>query len=232
MNCREAKRRIPGYFDGAINAAAHVTLCEHLRACGTCREELEQYRLLISHLAGLEGVKAPADLAVRIRINALEHPSRWSGASRRWSRAVLAFQNIWKPLAVPATGGILTALVVFAFVVRSLVMGIPMGGPVPNDQPLNLVQPAALEQLAPFPVTAIMDATDQGGSGGLMLEATLNAQGQVLYYKILSGPHSTAVQQQIDEIMLFSRFRPELNFGQPTSGGHVFLSFDQVRVRG
>lgn len=232
MNCREAQRRIPGYFDGAINASDHVRLCEHLRSCGDCREELEQYRLLTSQLASLEAVTAPADLAVRIRINALERPSRWSGVNRLWSRTVLAFQNILEPLAVPATGGILTALVVFALVVESLVMGIPMGRPVPNDQPLNLVQPAELERLAPFSVSSIMDATDRGNSGGLMVEATLNAQGEVLYYKILSGPHSTAVQQQIDQIMMFSRFRPELNFGRPTSGGHVFLSFDQVRVRG
>lgn len=232
MNCSEARQRIPGYFDGAINAAAHVRLCEHLRNCEACREELEEYRLLTSHLASLEAVAAPANLAVQIRINALQRPSRWSGASRLWSRAVVAFHNILEPLAVPATGGILTAVVVFALVVESLVMGIPMGRPIPNDQPLNLVQPAALEQLAPFSVSAIMDATDQGNSGGLVLEATLNAQGQVLFYKILSGPHSTAVQQQIDEILLFSRFRPQLSFGRPMSGGHVFLSFDQVRVRG
>jgi hypothetical protein len=232
MNCREAQQRIPGYFDGAINAADHVRLCEHLRSCGDCREELEQYRLLTSELANLEPVPAPADLAVRIRINALERPSRWSGLSRLWARALLTSQNILEPLAVPATGGILTALVVFALVVESLVMGIPMGKPVPNDQPLNLVQPAALEELAPFSVSSIMDATDRGNSGGLMVEATLNAEGEVLFYRIVSGPHSSAVQRQIDEIMLFSRFRPELNFGRPTSGGHVFLSFDQIRVRG
>ncbi len=232
MNCSEAQPRIPGYFDGAINASDHVRLCEHLRNCADCREELEYYRLLTAQLASLESVAVPSDLAVRIRINALEHPSRWSVAGRLWSRAVLAFQNILEPLAVPATGGILTALVVFALVVGSTVMGIPMGRPVPNDQPLNLVQPAALEQLAPFPVSTIMDATDRGNAGGLMVEATVSADGEVQTYKIVSGPHSTAVQRQIDEILLFSRFRPELNFGRPTSGGHVFLSFDQVRVRG
>lgn len=232
MNCREVRRRIPGYFDGAINAVDHGRVREHLRSCRDCREELEQYRLLTAHLASLETVAAPPELAVKIRINALQMPSRWSAVSRLWSRAVLAFQNILEPLAVPATGGILTALVVFALVVDSLVVGIPMGRPVPNDQPLNLVQPAALEELAPFPVSTIMDATDRSHSGGLMLEATLNARGEVLYYKILSGPHSTAVQQQIDQILLFSRFRPQTSFGRPMSGGHVFLSFDQVRVRG
>lgn len=232
MNCGEAQRRIPGYFDGAINASDHVRLCEHLRNCGTCREELEYYRLLTAQLASLEPVPAPSDLAVRIRINALEYPSRWSTARQLWSRAALAFQNIFEPLAVPATGGILTALAIFALVVESMVIGMPMGRPVPNDQPLNLVQPAELEELAPFPVSTIMDATNHGSVGGLMVEATVNANGEVQSYKIVSGPDSMAIQQQIDQILLFSRFRPELNFGRPTSGGHVFLSFDQVRVRG
>jgi hypothetical protein len=232
MNCGEAQLRIPGYFDGAIKACDHVRLCEHLRSCATCREELEYYRLLTAQLASLEPVAVPSDLGVRIRINALEHPSRWSTARRLWSRAVLGFQNIFEPLAVPATGGILTALVVFALVAGSMVMGIPMGRPIPNDQPLNLVQPAELEELAPFSVSTIMDATDRGNAGGLMVEATVNANGEVQTYEIVSGPHSTAIQQQIDEILLFSRFRPEINFGRPTSGGHVFLSFDQVRVRG
>lgn len=231
MNCGEAQRRIPGYFDGAIKASDHVRLCEHLRGCANCREELEYYRLLTAQLASLEPVGVPSDLAVRIRINTLEHPSAWSAVRRLWSRAVLGFQNIFEPLAVPATGGILTALVIFALVAGTMMMGIPMGQ-VPNDQPLNLVQPAELEELAPFPVSTIMDATDRGNVGGLMVEATVSANGEVQSYKIVSGPHSTAIEQQIDEILLFSRFRPELNFGRPTSGGHVFLSFDQVRVRG
>jgi Putative zinc-finger len=232
MNCREAERRIPGYFDGAIDAGGHVRLCEHLRQCPNCREELEKYRVLTAHLANLEQVAAPPELALRIRMDALRRPSRWSGVERLWSRVVLTFQNILEPLAVPATGGILTALVVFGLVVESLVLGLPMGRPIPNDQPLNLVQPAALEELAPFPVSTIMDATDRSKSGGIMLEATLNAQGEVLFYKILSGPRSTAVERQIDEILLFSRFRPQMSFGRPMDGGHVFLSFDQVRVRG
>ncbi len=69
-------------------------------------------------------------------------------------------------------------------------------------------------------------------SGALLLEATLNAQGQVVFYKILSGPNDSAVQKQIDQVLLFSRFRPELSFGLPMAGGRVLLSFSQVNVHG
>jgi hypothetical protein len=40
------------------------------------------------------------------------------------------------------------------------------------------------------------------------------------------------VQRELDQVLFFSRFRPQMSFGRPTSGGHVILSFSQIRVRG
>jgi len=85
---------------------------------------------------------------------------------------------------------------------------------VPNDLPLNLVQPARLESLAPFPVPGVVASSAHSESGELLLEATLNASGEVVYYKILSGPNDQAVQRQLDQVMLFSRFRPQFSFGR------------------
>jgi hypothetical protein len=51
-------------------------------------------------------------------------------------------------------------------------------------------------------------------------------------YEILSGPESPDLRHQLDQVLLFSRFRPMMSFGRPTSGGHVILSFNAVRVRG
>jgi len=149
-----------------------------------------------------------------------------------WSRAAVTFENILKPLAVPATGGILTALVAFVLIVQNILVGVPMGGIVPNDLPLNLVQPARLESLAPFPVPGVVASSAHSESGELLLEATLNASGEVVYYKILSGPNDQAVQHQLDQVMLFSRFRPQFSFGRPQAGGRVLVSFSEVRVRG
>jgi hypothetical protein len=232
MNCYEAQRLLPGYLDGAIHARQHVWLRGHLESCEQCRQELERYRLLATRLANVEHVAAPADLAVRIRVQASQEPTPWVGVARLWSRALLVSQNILEPLAIPAAGGVLTALAVFVLVVQSTLVGVPLRGVVPNDQPLNLVQPARLESLAPFPLPGFVDASGRPTSGGLLLDATLNAQGEVLFYKILSGPNDATVQRQIDQLLLFSRFRPQLNFGRPMDGGHVLMSFSEVRVRG
>lgn len=230
MNCRQALRDLPGYLDGAIRSRAHIRLSEHLDACADCREQLQRFRRLAVCLANVQPIATPPDLATRIRVQASQTRSRWSDVRHFWNRAKLVFENILEPLAVPATGGIITALVVFVLLVQNTLVGLPVGF-VPDDLPLNLVQPARVESLAPFAVPGLV-ASDGDPAGALMIEATLNAQGDVVSYRILSGPNDAAVRRQIDQLLLFSRFRPRLSFGLPTDGGHVLIGFSEVRVRG
>jgi hypothetical protein len=232
MNCREAERRLPGYLDGAIHSRDHARVREHLDSCGDCRAQLESYRRLSACLAQVQPIAPPTDLAVRIRVQASHARPAWASVAHLWKRAVLVFENILEPLAVPATGGILTALVTFVLVVQNILVGVPLGGVVANDLPLNLVQPARLESMAPFTVPGVSMADGRADSGLLLVEATLNAQGQAVSFKILSGPQDAAVRHQLDQVLLFSRFRPQLSFGRPMAGGRVLLSFSEVRVRG
>jgi len=230
MNCRQALRRVPGYLDGAIRSSEHLQLSEHLDSCSDCREQLERFRRLSICLGNVRPVVAPADLATRIRVQVSQARSFWGALRHAWSRAILVFENILEPLAVPATGGIVTALVVFVLLVQNVMVGVPVGF-VPNDLPLNLVQPAQVERLAPFAVPGLV-AAEGNPAGALMIEATLNAQGDVVSYKILSGPDDAAVQRQVEQLLLFSRFRPSLSFGRPMDGGRVLIGFSEVRVRG
>jgi hypothetical protein len=231
MNCSEARRSLPGYWDDAIGTSDRMNLRTHLISCAECRQDLEQYRVLSTQLARIERVSPPANLALRIRVRASQNQSVWTALRGVWSRALLISQNMLKPLAVPATGGVLTAVGVFVLVVQSMLVGMPIGGVAANDSPLDLVQPAQLESLAPFPLPGI-DADGRNNSGALLLEATLNAQGEVVFYKILSGPNDAAVKRQIDQVLLFSKFRPQFGFGRPMGGGRVLLNFNEVRVRG
>jgi hypothetical protein len=66
----------------------------------------------------------------------------------------------------------------------------------------------------------------------LLIDVTVDQHGQMVGYQILSGPHSVDLRHQLDQMLLFSRFRPMMSFGRPTAGGHVILSFSAVRVRG
>ena len=231
MTCRQIHRRLPGYVDGAIPSRDHARVREHLESCVACREELNRYHQLSASLARMEPVVPPEDLAARIRVSVSRERALHSRAWRLGSRAFLIFENILRPLAVPATGGLVTAVLVFILVVQSLLVGIPLGA-VPNDLPTSLLQPARLESLAPFPVPGIGPTGESSDAGVLMLEATLDAQGDVVHYDILSGPDTAAVRRQLDQVLLFSRFRPQLSFGRPTAGGRVLLVFSEVRVKG
>jgi hypothetical protein len=143
----------------------------------------------------------------------------------------LALKNIFEPLALPATGGIVAALLVFAVVYQVLGVGMPVDAATP-DSPTNLLQPARLEVLAGFQMSRLEEITRTGGQHPLLVEAMVNADGQAISYRIISGQVDQVVQRELDQVLFFSRFRPQMSFGRPTSGGHVILSFSQIRVRG
>lgn len=224
MNCHEAARHLSGYLDGANEAYTQVRLNEHLESCYACRSEAERYRVMSRALANLDPVPIPTDLALRIRIEASKMTPWRMTLHRIGMRMSLIFGNILAPVAIPATGGVLTALAVFVLILQNLLVGVPMGGVVANDRPFNTIQPAYLESLGPIPAPTFDD--------GLTLDATVNASGQWVNYRIISGPSDSGITRQIDQVMMVSRFRPRLNDGEPTNGGHVVLNFSAIRVRG
>jgi len=230
MNCRQASRRLPGYVDGALYTRDRAQLREHLNSCAVCREQLERYRRLARCLANVEAAAPPEDLAMRIRLAAVHARTREPWLRRFVQRAAIISENILEPLALPATGGVLTAIFAFLFVVQGILVGVPVAGA--NDWPGNLIQPARLESLAPFPVAGIADSGETPDAGLLIVDATLNELGQVVSYTILAGPNDAAVRHQLDQVLLFSRFRPQISFGRPMPGGRVILNFSEVRVRG
>jgi Putative zinc-finger len=231
MTCLEARHYLPGYVDGATRSLQHARLRSHLDSCANCRAELAKYHRLSHWMAEIEPAQPPADLAFRIHAHVSRQMARPSLPRRAWRRISLVFENILEPMAVPATGGLLSAVLTFALVAQNLFMGLPLGA-VPNDPPTNLIQPARLESLAPFPVPGLLADNPHASEGVLVVEATLDARGDLVTYRILAGPDNPVMRHQLDEVLMFSKFRPEMSFGRATSGGHVILCFSEVRVRG
>ncbi|MBI3662403.1 MAG: zf-HC2 domain-containing protein [Acidobacteria bacterium] len=230
MTCWRIRAQLPGYLDGALPSREHQPISAHLDFCADCRLELERYRKLSKLMGRVERVAPPAGLAMRIRVAASLARARKVWWQRMWDNAVLILENILEPVAVPATGGVMAAMLVFAVVVQNLFVGVPLGA-VPNDVPTNLTQPARLQSLPPFPMSESGSMASYGASL-LMIEATVNAQGEAVGYHILVGPDNPSVRKQLDHMMLFTRFRPQMSFGRPVPGGRVVLSFSEIRVRG
>jgi hypothetical protein len=240
MKCTTVRANLAGYMDDAITGAAEVRdrmqVRKHLDTCASCREELERFRKLSALLSRVPRSLPPADLATRIRVAAAQSPDRENAPStwrRVRDRAEILLDNVFRPITLPATGGFASAILVFVVVLQLIVPGITVRA-VQNDVPLNILRPAELITLSDYPQAWAPEGHDSELAlpHGLLLDVTVDAHGGMVGYQIISGPHSVDLRHQLDQMLLFSRFRPMLSFGRPTAGGHVILSFSAVRVRG
>jgi hypothetical protein len=240
MKCTTVRSRLAGYLDDAVESASRtnerVQMRAHLESCAHCREELQRYRKLAILLSRSSRTLPPSNLAVRIKVAAAQaqqtHDWR-SRLQRLRDRAEILLDNVLRPVTLPATGGIVSAILVFAFVLQLIAPGITVQA-IPNDVPLNIMQPAELITLSDSPGAWAPEKNDTELAlpHGLLLDVTVDAHGQMIAYQILSGPKTPEMEHQLDQMLLFSRFHPMTSFGRPTSGGHVILSFSAVRVRG
>lgn len=240
MKCGAVQTKLAGYLDGAMPGGAvaldRAEIREHLEGCGVCRAELQRYHKLFALLSQVPRSLPPADLAVRIRVAAAQAEPTQSlpgRLQRLRDRAELFLDNVFRPFSLPATGGFLSAILVFVLVLQVIAPGITVQA-VPNDVPLNILRPAELVTLSDYPAAWAPEAHDVELSlpHGLLVDVTVDQHGQMVAYQIISGPKSADLRHQLDQMLLFSRFRPMMSFGRPTSGGHVILSFSAVRVRG
>jgi len=241
IGCASVRHWLPGYLDGALpdglgGPRLHGRMAQHLDRCASCRAELKSYQALSRIMMGDLGeqLEAPEDLAVSIRV-AVARAGEMDGVRAllgRWKhRLDMLVDHAIEPLLIPVTGGALVALIVFGFVFPMLGGGLRLPGTRP-DLPTSLMQPARLQTLAGFPLPGLDDGAAGQEWEGLLVEATVNSEGQAVNYRVISSPLDAGTQRQLDRVVLFSRFRPQLSFGKPTSSGRVVLGFSRIIVRG
>jgi hypothetical protein len=239
MSCKIVQTRLAGYLDDAlVNAPGpdeRRTIRLHLDRCADCREELQRYRRLSVLLSRVPRAVPPADLAVRIKVAAAQ-AQETQGWHRRWQRikdrCEILLDNVFRPLTVPATGGLFSAFIIFFFVLHMIAPGLTVRAD-PNDIPTGLLQPAELIALSDYPEAVVAEMQHPVElQNDLLVDVTVDANGRMTTYDILSGPQSLQVRRNLDQMLFLSRFRPMLSFGRPTAGGHVVLSFSAVHVRG
>jgi hypothetical protein len=238
MKCARVRDFLPGYLDGGLpenrgrvwRAAIHY----HLSGCPACREELVAYQRLQNLLGRTQPVEAPQNLGLEIRM-ALERAKEASDPRHWWrrlrDRAELLRANFLGPLTIPALGGLLTALLVFAAVVPvyARVARADSADIIENPSdtlPIALLDPARVDALSGFSIGGLGDA----GPGIVMVEATVGVAGDVIDYRILAGTDDATMRKNLDRVLLFSHFHPATSFGRPINGGRVIISFGSVTV--
>jgi Putative zinc-finger len=221
MNCSETRALMSSYLDGAMTGKQMGEVNSHLTSCTGCGSHYLQLKHAQAIVAALGRKAAPPELALRLRVVLSREAARkripWHDKLRvRLENAVNAF-------AVPATAGVLSAIVVFGLLIGYFAM--PPVLQADNDPPTMLYTPPELKY-SPFEMTIgpLSDA--------VMVEAYVDANGRVQDYKILSAPPDMKESlPELSNMLIFSQFRPATSFGQPTSG-KIVLSFSRVNVKG
>jgi Putative zinc-finger len=118
MNCWTAKRRSADYVDGKMRTGERSRFESHLGGCPSCLLRVEQTRSLRSALANLPEPVLPAELKAALAVTASRErraviEGRSSHLKRIWNQWRFRLHQIMRPLTIPATGGLLSSLILF-----------------------------------------------------------------------------------------------------------------------
>lgn len=212
--CVEIRQHFSDYLDDRCERESLRSIRFHLNYCASCREELEQMQAIQAELQALPRRRVPPELALSMRVHISQRVHRRL-LRQLWVRC----ENALQPLLIPASGGVLTAIIFFG-----LLMGwqvVPASN-IP-DVPLQIVTPPRVRELAPI--------NFNDGDQAVVVLTQIDAAGRAVGYRVLSGPVTPELTRSLDRTIYFSLFAPATMFGRPTDG-QVVLSLRRITVRG
>jgi hypothetical protein len=223
MNCAEIGKLFSPYLDGWVSASEMRTLTRHLDQCSGCARNFAATERAQRLLASLGPKKAPADLALKLRVAI----SREAAQARRprFEAVLVRLENALNAFMVPATAGLVSAVLCFGLLLGFFALPAELRAGS-ADVPLMLYIGPQLER------SAFGTSLGNMGDNALVVEAYVDANGRVEDYRILSQPDDAqAVLPQLKNLLIFTTFHPALSMGRPTTGTAV-LSFSKIVVKG
>jgi len=228
--CSQVAEWLAASLDGPLPEIGKRSLESHLSVCRTCVEKLHTMRQVQVGLKALPSRVAPPFLTTRLRIAASrelirrQETASWSGRWKKMHGDVrLWANNLMRPLAIPATGGFFSAMVLFTMLLPGMNVRAFSGV---NDIPTCLYTDPSVKSVIPI---AFSD-------DDLVVEVTVDENGRMVDYSIPDCKHVAASPQlckAVENNLLFSTFTPATNFGQPRLS-KVRISFknSHIDVRG
>jgi len=217
-SCVEIRSHYSDYLDDLCTPEVRKSLRFHLKYCAACREELEGWQSMRADLQSLPRRRVSADLGLRLRVRMSQEMSR-----RPLMELRIRLENLLKPLLIPATGGVLTAIISFGMIMGA---GVAPASNIP-DVPVELVTPARVEALAP---------ADFPSDENPVMLVRVDSKGRATGYRLISGQLSPELMQHLDRMIYFSAFQPATAFRGSflgrASDGQVVLSLRRITVRG
>jgi len=220
MKCTQAKQLFSPMLDSMLEGREIHALNRHVSECESCATEYAALRRTKWLITSMQPRLAPPELALRLKVAvsqqlAAQRRNRWEGLQVRWQNALNAFM-------LPATAGMLSAVLIFGLLIGVLV---PAHLSSANDVPTMLYTPPEMTS-APF---GLESGTANGDA--ILVEAVIDAHGRVQDYRVLNMPGQTGLSPEMKNALIFTQFRPATSFGLPTSG-RVVISFSNINVGG
>lgn len=223
LQCPEAKLLFSPYLDGAVTGTEMLALQNHFAQCAACHGEYQALRRTQTLLANVARPKVPADLGLKLRL-AISREAAHARRSR-FDGMMVRLENALQAFMVPAAAGFVSALILFGIAMVYFVA--PSSLHADNDVPLIMVNTGP--ELQPSAFGLSMETIDDDS---LVIEASIDANGRIADYRILSDSNdSKEVLPKVKQMLIFTTFRPALSMGRPTSSRAV-LSFSKISVKG
>jgi hypothetical protein len=221
--CAEVKKLFSPYLDGRVSGAEMRLLTRHVEECAACRHEYTATQRTQELLAALGRRKAPADLALKLRVAISLEASRKRRS--KYEGIAVRLQNALNAFMVPATAGLVSAVLFFGLLLGFFTLPAELRASS-VDVPLTLYTGPQLQQ------SAFGTSLGNMGEDAVVIEAYVDANGRVEDYRILSQPaDAQAVLPELKNLLIFTTFHPALSMGRPTAGKAV-LSFSKISVKG
>jgi hypothetical protein len=234
-SCAAIQASFSAYLDGALSGREMQEIARHIdgfddgsgcwaAGCEACTRELAAWRLTQDTIVMVGPAKAPADLALRLRV-AVSHEQ-----ARRSARLLDRFWPVWdnavRPMLVQISAGFAGTVVLVGSIVLLLSMVAAPQEVLANDEPLGAVTaPHYLySTVAPAAIVTPQDA-------GIVVEASVDSTGRVYDFTIVAGPQDESVRTQVANQLLDSVFQPASAFGVPIRG-HAIITFSGISVHG
>jgi ferric-dicitrate binding protein FerR (iron transport regulator) len=231
MDCQQVKLTLSAFQDGRVLDEDRRLIQEHLAACPECAERLAQLEMVRQSLRAIPERPVPPRLSFALRSLASREAARrryyagLRGALRAAvERTSLWMNNLMRPVALPAAGGLASAVFLFTLVLANF-QGIATEHA--NDVPLAVVT-------APTVRSVLFDLSDDSE---VTLDIFVDEQGRVLDFVIPKSFGSVATEdtrRRLAATLLMTSFNPATAFGQPVSGWVrvKFRGRSEIDVRG
>ncbi len=217
-------------MDGRTAREELADLREHIDGCPDCALHAHQLRSLKTALQSVPSPREPSRLTTRLRVIASKEAARnrrnsdlrattgyWRDVVRIW------ISNLMRPFALPAAGGLASAVLLFSMIAPVFGVHATIG----HDVPTILSTKAALKHSS---ISYGLLEND------VVVDVLVDGNGRMIDYSVPRGQvwqYDPDLRRCIENTLLCTQFTPATSFGQPISGRiRITVRGNQVEVRG